>query len=261
MKRHFTDLKHVRRGLAWSGLVALISAQHAQAQLRELSTDRPDTTESPYTVDAGHFQIEAEIASWTRDRGDNETALGQINLKFGLDERTDLQWITPTYSWADGGSEGWGNTQIRLKRNLWGNDAGNTALAVMPYVELPTGDEDFGAERVQGGVIVPFAYSHGEWGFGLQGQLDRVYDNERDTYHWEFMGSATVSHPISERCNVFCELVGLFREGQAGGSEYSFNTGVTWMVRDLVQWDAGLRLGLNDEAPDLMPFVGYSTKF
>jgi hypothetical protein len=24
--------------------------------MREMSTDRPDTTESPYTVDAGHFQ-------------------------------------------------------------------------------------------------------------------------------------------------------------------------------------------------------------
>jgi len=27
--------------------------------VREMNTDRPDKTESPYTPDAGHFQIEA----------------------------------------------------------------------------------------------------------------------------------------------------------------------------------------------------------
>src|SRR5688572_5942243 len=29
-----------------------------RAQMREMSTDRPDQTESPYTVDAGHVQVE-----------------------------------------------------------------------------------------------------------------------------------------------------------------------------------------------------------
>jgi hypothetical protein len=32
--------------------------------LREMSTDRPDKTESPYTVDAGHFQFEADLVSF-----------------------------------------------------------------------------------------------------------------------------------------------------------------------------------------------------
>ena len=31
--------------------------------LRDLSTDRPDLTESPYTVDAGHFQIETDFVN------------------------------------------------------------------------------------------------------------------------------------------------------------------------------------------------------
>ena len=30
-------------------------------KLRDLATDRPDKTESPITVDAGRFQIEADI--------------------------------------------------------------------------------------------------------------------------------------------------------------------------------------------------------
>gem|GEM_PF-5119181 len=38
--------------------------------MREFSTDRPDQTESPHTVDAGHFQIEVDAvtAEFDRDR-------------------------------------------------------------------------------------------------------------------------------------------------------------------------------------------------
>ena len=36
--------------------------------MRELSADRPDKTESAFTVDAGHFQIEADILSYSYDR-------------------------------------------------------------------------------------------------------------------------------------------------------------------------------------------------
>src|SRR6266436_4230281 len=35
--------------------------------LREMVADRPDKTESPYTVDAGHFQVETDLVSYTRD--------------------------------------------------------------------------------------------------------------------------------------------------------------------------------------------------
>ena len=61
----------------------------AQSQLRELTTDRPDQTESPITVDRGRFQIEVDAISFTRDRdksgGGNvrtdSTGVAPINLK------------------------------------------------------------------------------------------------------------------------------------------------------------------------------------
>lgn len=43
------------------------------AQLREMSTDRPDKTESPYTVDAGRFQIETDLVAYTRDSRNGQT--------------------------------------------------------------------------------------------------------------------------------------------------------------------------------------------
>src|SRR5688572_24804065 len=61
------------------------------AELRELSTDRPDQTESPYTVDAGHFQVESDLVNYTRDRDGNirttDLSLAALNLKVGLTNR------------------------------------------------------------------------------------------------------------------------------------------------------------------------------
>src|SRR5215510_11886722 len=64
-------------------------------QMRELSTDRPDKTETAYSVDAGHFQVEGDIGVLTHDRsGDLESTTwtaGSLNLKLGLVNRADLQ--------------------------------------------------------------------------------------------------------------------------------------------------------------------------
>ena len=46
--------------------------------MRELSPDRPDATESPLTVDAGHFVIEASIFDWRRNDGSHTLSLIHI---------------------------------------------------------------------------------------------------------------------------------------------------------------------------------------
>src|SRR6185295_420185 len=38
-----------------------------ESLLRGLNTDRPDVTESPFTVDAGHFQTELSFVEYTYD--------------------------------------------------------------------------------------------------------------------------------------------------------------------------------------------------
>src|SRR5205809_175428 len=35
--------------------------------LREMTRDGPGATDSPYTVDAGHFQVEMDLVSYTHD--------------------------------------------------------------------------------------------------------------------------------------------------------------------------------------------------
>src|SRR5262245_47986016 len=65
--------------------------------LRAMDTDYPGSTESPYTVDAGHFQIELRWMAYTSDRDSfngvtqriEEWAILPMNLKIGLLNQMD----------------------------------------------------------------------------------------------------------------------------------------------------------------------------
>lgn len=232
------------------------------AELRPLSTDRPDTTESSYSVDAGHFQFEMELAAWSRDGGERELSLGELNAKIGLNDSSDLQVVLPFYTHVRGGDEGFGDVQIRLKHNLWGNDAGPTALALMPYVKLPSANGDLGNGEFEGGVIVPFGFEGpAEWACAVMGEVDFEADDDGDDYHLVGLTSATASHGLTENTGVFLELVSVLSAESGADWEAYFNTGMTWAVKETWQLDGGIRVGLTDASTDFTPFLGVSTKF
>ena len=232
------------------------------AALRPLSTDRPDATESPYTVDKGHFQFELEVASATRDGGEESYGFGELNMKYGFGTDSDLQLVLPIHEHVAGGAEGFGDIQIRLKHNLWGNDDGDTALAIMPFVQIPTGADGISSDEVEGGIIVPLAVEGpGGWGFGFQVAAEVVADETGDGHHFSFLSSATAAHAITESVGFFVEAVGIAGEGSEATTEAYFNTGLTWARSESVQFDGGVRIGLTDDSDDFTPFIGVSTKF
>lgn len=241
--------------------MALVPLVAAGAGLRPLSTDRPDITESPYTVDAGHFQFETEIANWARDGSERGYSLGELNSKVGLDSANDLQLVLPFYAHVHDGGEGFGDMEVRLKHNFWGNDEGSTALAIMPFIKLPTANGGLGNGEYEGGIIVPFGFDGPcDWSFGVQGEADLAADDD-GVYHVDFLTSATSSHPISENAGFFLELVSILGTDSSEDWEAYFNIGMTWAFAPMCQLDGGIRTGLTQASADLIPFVGASTKF
>lgn len=242
-----------------AGTLVLVSCISGRAaEVRPLSTDRPDTTESPYTVDAGHFQFEMELANVARNGRSREISWGELNAKIGLDAATDLQVILPVFTQVRQGGEGFGNVTARLKRNCWGNDEAGTALAVMPFITLPTANESLDGGAYEGGVIVPFAFAGpADWSCAVMGELGVESDDQGTGHHFAALFSATMSHALTETTAVFFELVGL------RGEEFEsyLNIGSTWAISATCQLDGGIRLGLNDHSTDFTPFLGISSKF
>lgn len=248
-------------------------------QLRELSTDRPDKTESPYTVDAGHVQIELDFANYTRDRDRSEGAdtrsesfgLVPFNLKLGLTNSTDLQLIVEPYvrqtvrDRSAGSRErvsGFGDVTLRLKHNLWGNDGGRTALAVMPFVKLPTNSNDIGNDAVELGLIVPLAIAVSEGiGIGLMTEVDILEESDGSGYAPSFINTATIAFDLTDRLGLYTELFTERSTERGARWAVTGDTGLTYAISENIQLDGGINIGLTDAADDLNIFIGLSRRF
>jgi len=243
-------------------------------QMREMSTDRPDQTESPYTVDAGHLQWEIDLVNYTYDRANGITtealAIAPINFKLGLLNNVDVQFVVDSYVcektktalFPSTKAQGTGDLQTRLKVNLWGNDGGETAFGVMPFVKWPTASSALSNGKVEGGVILPLSISLGDrFGLGLMTEVDFLRDLFGGGRHMDFVNSITLSCDVTERLGAYVEFFSAVSEEL--GSEWvgQFDLGATLGLTADVQLDAGINIGITESAPDWQPFVGLSVRF
>ncbi len=147
-------------------------------QQRAFNPDRPSVSTGPFTVDAGHVQVESSFVQYTRDQpqssggpgGDlfsvlpTETRVGVLNhVEVDLTVSPFLYQRTPAAAVAAaagppgasgrspapsgsaaGRARGFGDLQLQSKVNLFGDDADAgggppaVALAAVPYLTLPT---------------------------------------------------------------------------------------------------------------------------
>jgi hypothetical protein len=241
--------------------------------MRDLSPDRPDETESPYTVDAGHYQWEMDFANFTYDKSGGTTTkawdAGDFNLKAGLLNNVDLQFMYDNYLnvWTRGPSghaateSGFGDLTTRLKVNLWGDDGGQTAFALLPYVKIPTATGGLGNGAVEGGMILPFAVSLPH-DFDLSMETAAGLMKNADAgYHEEFIASASLDHPIIGKLSGYLEFFSNFTTESHSGWVGTVDTGLEYMVTKNIQLDANCFFGVTPAAPDINPFAGITVRF
>ncbi|MCS3869438.1 hypothetical protein J3D55_002354 [Chryseobacterium ginsenosidimutans] len=239
-----------------------------RAQMREMETDRPDVTESPVTVDAGHFQLETDLIRTIREKSEslqtNTLLINQMNLKVGLTHSTAVQIGFQTYGKQserkfDSGEKtithGQGDLTLRIKQNLIGNDDGNFALALLPYVKFAT--SKYEDSKFEGGLIIPMQYKlPGEWNLGFQVEVDRLKDQDEQSMHTEFLQTLTISHSIVKGVDGIAETYYTYNFKAHQFSNY-LNAAIQMDVARDFKLDAGLNLGLQHTAAKHF-FIGAS---
>ena len=244
--------------------------------MRDMATDRPDKTESPYTVDAGHYQIEASLVDYTYDhknvegtdkRIDNFSVV-PMNLKAGLLNNVDLQLVINPYikEHSEGddkieNKKGFGDIQTRLKVNVWGNDGGKTALAFMPFIKFPTNTGELGNKAVEGGLIFPLAiFLPADWNMGIMTEFDFNRNSEKD-YYTDFINTITFGHQIVGNLNGYIEFFSSFNDEEDSTWVGTTDLGLTYAVSEDIQLDGGVNIGVTRSADDFNPFLGLSVRY
>lgn len=251
-----------KRGYTWTRPVP-------REMLREMTTDRPDATESPFTVDAGHVQLEMDFANYGRDRAGGvrtaEWEVAPFNLRFGISENFEAGVFVVPYRMeretAGGGRvrrSGFGDMTLRAKWNFRGNDGGDVAVGLMADLKLPTGDGDLSNDEFEGALTLPVAFTiGGGWEGAAMTSVEVVYtDAGRHRAVWS--NTITAGRDLTENVGGFVELTSSTGDGSHVAT---FNAGVTRRFGTEIQWDAGVNIGLSEAAPDLVVFSGISRRF
>ncbi|GAB2771456.1 hypothetical protein HNQ93_000628 [Hymenobacter luteus] len=239
-------------------------------QLRPLRPDRPGVTESPFTVDAGHFQTETDAIRLVNEREGTsrgrELKVAYTTLKLGLSRRTDVQVEMPLYKVEkerEAGETAWqrqasfGDVALRLKHNFLGDDQeGPVAMAVVAYTRLPTGGKT-GSGAVEGGLIVPVNIELPDrFNLDLQVQGDLNYDREQGKHYARVMPSIALDHEFTDVFSFLVEGVTQW-DAQRRGWRSSLNLAPIFTLNENLQVDFGTHLALSKET-DREFFVGFT---
>lgn len=242
---------------------------------RAYNTDRPSKTDSPFTLDAGAFQIETDIANWTLDyEGAVRTRtwiLGNTNFKVGLTNWMDLQIFRQLY--VNGRSsgprfgqaveeDGFGDTTIRLKINLLGNDGGKFALGLIGSVKAPTNTVNFLNNEWEPGVGVLFNYSLPA-GFALFGQtrIDVLDDPINGGHRVQWQNPIGVSRTIVGNLSGYLEFYNAVSSRDGYPWVGTIDVGLIYQVTPNFSVDVNSFFGVTRSAPDDNVFLGFARRF
>jgi hypothetical protein len=247
-------------------------------KLRTLCADRPSKATGACTVDAGHWQLESDIYNGTWQSTDGVSATTQLftnpTLKLGLTNTWDVELnIAPyeevrthdSHTGAVTTARGVGDLFLRTKLNLVGDDGGDWALAIEPFVKAPTAASGVGNGAWEGGVLAPIAISLPQnWQLSLDPELDDLTNASGNGHHLNAVSVFSLGYPLTKEVTVFGEVWGDANFDPSGTVfQSSFDVAAAWIPAKApnVQLDGGLNFGLNRATPGVQFYAGVTRRW
>jgi hypothetical protein len=246
--------------------------------LREFDPDRPDVTDSPFTVDAGHIQFESSLFGYALSRPDRQGVVTEefdildTNIRLGITNYAEIDLDIPPLdiehtrfpvSRFDTWKSGPGPLELQAKINFFGNDSfekpGSMALGLIPRLDIPT---VIGGDHVEGGVAVPFAIKLSEKAeLDMMTEYDFVHNEEGSGYHVEYLNSGSLSYDWTEKLSTYFEVATLFGTQDPLGGIVTLDTGVLYKFGHDWQFDVGCNVGVTRASDRIDAFTGLSKRF
>jgi hypothetical protein len=277
---------------SWLVLGAALAAADARAEdksqytlfnptpvdkMRDFNTDRPTKSFVPYTVDAGHFQYEGDIFIYsydntsTPDTNFTSWVIGNPTFKLGLLNNVAFQVNLSAYNNIQTMTRstgqttsigGLGDTFTRFKVNLFGNEGGGPAFALIPYAKWPTAPRGIGNRFVEGGLIAPLAVPlPGGFTTILMGEMDILKNPFDNNYHVNFPALINVNRQIVSNLTGYAEIYANWSTSPDVRDIYTLDFALAWIPKPNFQLDIGINIGLVPAAVPYQIYVGIAQRF
>jgi hypothetical protein len=224
----------------------------------QISTDRPDVTNSSLVVPAGSFQIENGVNGSARD-GSQFVDGTNTRLRAGIANCFEILVDVPTYFANVRGPEGSGFTDVApaLKWQI-SPIPGKVDLSAVFGVALPTGSAEIVGRGAQPYLQFPWSWELRD-GWGLSGMLTEFFRPSDPASKQITETTFVIEKNLTERASLFVEYVGDYPVN--GSPAQLMNSGGLYRLTPNQQVDFHVAVGLNHNAPSYIIGMGYSVRF
>ncbi len=249
------------------------------SEMREMNTDRIGQTSSAQTVNAGHFQLEADVANYgfKKSKANNGASVetrsirvAPLQIRAGLTETLEMQVALDTYvnreisvAGASGTTSGMGDLRTGFKGTLASSENGRDfAIAVMPSIKWPTNRGGLGNNSIEGGIAFPMqAQVASTWNLGAQLGVDYNRNLSSTSRHAELTTALSVGRGINDEIDAFAGISSLKSYEKGGQWMASLNAGAGYSFSKDFRMDAGANFGMTEAADDVNPYIGAAVRF
>ncbi len=222
--------------------------------------------------------VESDLFNATFDRSGGQTTNTYIfsnpTLKLGVTNTADVEINLAPYERVDSRdrftgvqtrAEGVGDLYLRGKLSLIGDDGGDFAVTLSPFVKLPTAAHGLGDGVVEEGLVIPITLNLPQnWSLTLDPEVDALENSDDHGRHANLSGLISLSRPLDKSLTVSLELWSDMNiDPHRTVRQYSFDLGAAWIPprRPNLQLDCGVNFGLNSVTPAAQFYTGVSQRF
>lgn len=241
--------------------------------IEEVSEVRPLVAEpTPFTIEPGRLAIEASLLDFAYDRHNPDRANERVYafewpllFRYGMTHDLEVQFGIETYARETvydrdartrDTADGFGDLILGAKYNLWGNDEGPTAFAILPQLRLPTNRHGLGNRGVEGGVFLPYAVElpHDfelEWTPGFSA----IRNSNDDGYTFEWYNLLALGSEVVDNLEWYIEFESFVTAESGDPWVGVINAGLIWSIADDTTFEIGTGWGVTRSADDFNLFL------
>jgi hypothetical protein len=256
--------------IALLALAAPLAAQDFSGLKEPVQPDRPSFTNGPILVAPGHLQVETGY-TYTRTGSEKAGSLGEILLRYAVDDRWEARLGLGSYDWIDSGVPGERRTSgfedpfAEVKIRL--NDAeaehrahGVPAMGLLVRTTIPVGARALTADVWQPTATLALHWDlPAEW--SLESNVGYSYAADGDRRFDQLFASVSAGFSINERWGGFLEGYIFSKESADGSATHYADAGLSYALSKDVALDVRLGAGLDKPRPNWFTGLGASVRF
>ena len=214
-------------------IILLVSFSNLYSQI---STDRPNQTESPFTLPLGHIQIETGIS--IEDSQSNINTLFRIGIINGIEVRLNTNYLMNDNITALKKSS-FSDFEVGAKFKIWGESNDKTKIGFLSHLSVPTAPEVFSNNEY--GLLSRVLVSH-----NLKNDSQIGYNLGYNKYS-NYVGELIYTIEYGRNLGSFGIFFELFGNDSSNNSSLNFDSGIIYLIDNNKQLDLSIGRGLNND--------------